>query len=159
MKDFEYGTFYNSKTKKLMPIVKGSHYFISTPLDAFIMAHNNGYDTRVHTHPFNVAVPSIDDIIVWIQVFPYIKRQVIVSKKEILTCDFSNLSINNLKHIENFYKKLSEPIMKDFEHLTFKKVVEWGGVDNIDEMLQIKLKEVFIDIMKEYPNIMFSITR
>lgn len=161
IKDTEAGAFYDSKTGKLTKITKGSKDSVSTSLDDYQNASKNGYDTRIHSHLWDVAAPSIsskeNDFNAWLQVFDYIKKQAIVANKEILTFDFSSLTKETLQEIANKYKELTKPIVEDFEHPTPEKVQKWGGYGNVDEEMQRQLREALEIVMKDYSGVMSSV--
>ena len=161
IKDTEAGAFYDSKTGKLTKITKGSKDSVSTSLDDYQNASKNGYDTRIHSHLWDVAAPSIsskeNDFNAWLQVFDYIKKQAIVANKEILTFDFSSLTKETLQEIANKYKELTKPIIEDFEHPTPEKVQKWGGYGNVDNEMQRQLREALETVMKDYSGVMSSV--
>ena len=157
----ELGGFYNSSTGEFSEIEIGDDHSTRSTLEAW-KRMSSEYDTRVHKHNFNIAAPSFstdeNDFKTWINGFDYIKKQMIVAKKEILSFDFSSLDVTDLKKIADEYAKAAKEIDDEFEiYISNEMVGEmFGSLDNMDEQMQARLRQALESIMKGYEGVMTS---
>ena len=157
----ESGLFFNSKTGDVSDTVEGGAHSVETLLGAWRQASTQ-YDTRMHKHNYDVAAPSFsgkdNDFATWIKGFDHIKRQMILANKEILSFDFSSLSKETLQNIANLYSQAARKIDAEFDgYIKNRQVGEmFGTIDNMNEQLQMRLREALTSIMEKYPGVMTS---
>lgn len=159
----EGGAFYNSKTGFASDVIDGGDHRVETPMDVF-KEMSKVYDTRVHKHSFDIAAPSFsgagNDFETWINVFDDIKKQVIVSGKEVLSFDFSSITKDTLKTIRDIYSQSAGKIKEEFEGYAKEGKVGdmFGSMDNMEEQMQRRFREILESIMmdEKYSGIMTS---
>jgi hypothetical protein len=157
----EAGGFYSSSTGEFSDIKIGDKHNTQTSIKEWEQASSK-YDTRVHKHNYDVAAPSFssknNDFQTWIKGFDYIKKQIIVAKKEILSFDFSSLDVGDLEKIAEEYTNAAKKISDEFDkYISDGKVPEmFGSLDNLDEQMQIRLRQSLENIMKNYTGVMTS---
>ena len=160
-KSNEVGLFFNSKTGDASDTVDGGVHSVETLLGAWRQASTQ-YDARMHKHNYDVAAPSFsgkdNDFATWIKGFDHIKKQMILANKEILSFDFSSLSKETLQNIANLYSQAARKIDAEFDgYIKNRQVGEmFGTIDNMNEQLQMRLREALTSIMKKYPGVMTS---
>lgn len=159
----EAGLFLNSGTGDVSDIVEGGKHSVETTGGAWNKASTQ-YDTRIHSHNYDVAAPSFsgkeNDFAVWLKGFDYIKKQMILANTELLSFDFSSISRETLRHIAALYSKAAREIDKEFDGYVKNGQVgkKFGTLDNWDEQFQARLREALNSIMEkpEYAGIMTS---
>lgn len=160
-KSNEVGLFLNSKTGSVSDIVEGGKHSVETTLGAWRQASTQ-YDARLHKHNFDIAAPSFNskenDFATWIKGFEYIKKQMILANTEILSFDFSSLSKKTLQNIADTYSRAAREIDKEFDgYIKNRKVGEvFGTIENMNEQMQVRLREVLEKIMADYQGVMTS---
>lgn len=157
----EHGGFYNSETGEFSAIQTGDEHELPRTMGDWQQASKK-YDTGIHSHTYDVAVPSItgaeNDFNAWIKVFDYIKKQTIKANKEVLSFDFSSLSKETLQSIAALYASAEKEIWKEFQGYIDNRLVgdKFGTLDNMTEAYQVKLKQALESIMQSYPGVMTS---
>jgi len=159
----EAGLFFDSKTGEISDIVEGGAHSVETTSGAWNKASTQ-YDGRLHSHNYDVAAPSFsgkdNDFAVWLKGFDYIKKQMILANKELLSFDFSSISRETLRHIAALYSKAAREIDKEFDGYVKNGQVgeKFGTLDNWDEQFQARLRDALNSIMEksEYAGIMTS---
>lgn len=157
----EAGLFFDSKTGNTSDIVEGGAHSVETTLGAWKQAATE-FDTRLHSHNYDVAAPSIsgaeNDFNVWIKGFEHIRKQMILANKELLAFDFSSLkSVDVLKEIAAKYRVAAAPILEKFNPRHNMKAIEaHGGIQGFMEAEQAELRQALETIMSEYPGVMKS---
>lgn len=145
--DNERGAFLNSKSGKYIGFIEGDQDSVSASMDDYKQAAKQGYDTRIHSHTFLTAAPSVtgkaNDIQNWINTFDYIKKHIIATQKELLSVDLSGLRKKQVEEIKEAYLAKAEPLMEAAPN---------------NETLQLQLRQAFESVLKEkgLSNIMTS---
>lgn len=145
--DNERGAFLNSKSGKYIGFIEGDQDSVSASMDDYKQAVKQGYDTRIHSHTFLTAAPSVtgkaNDIQNWINTFDYIKKHIIATQKELLSVDLSGLRKKQVEEIKEVYLAKAEPLMEAAPN---------------NETLQLQLRQAFESVLKEkgLSNIMTS---
>lgn len=145
--DNERGAFLNSKSGKYIGFIEGDQDSVSASMDDYKQAVKQGYDTRIHSHTFLTAAPSVtgkaNDIQNWINTFDYIKKHIIATQKELLSVDLSGLRKKQVEEIKEAYLAKAEPLMEAAPN---------------NETLQLQLRQAFESVLKEkgLSNIMTS---
>ena len=145
--DNEHGAFLNSKSGKYIGFIEGDQDSVSASMNDYKQAAKQGYDTRIHSHTFLTAAPSVtgkaNDIQNWINTFDYIKKHIIATQKELLSVDLSGLRKKQVEEIKEAYLAKAEPLME-------------AAPSN--ETLQLQLRQAFESVLKEkgLSNIMTS---
>lgn len=145
--DNEHGAFLNSKSGKYIGFIEGDQNSVSASMDDYKKAAKQGYDTRIHSHTFLTAAPSVtgkaNDIQNWINTFDYIKKHIIATQKELLSVDLSGLRKKQVEEIKEAYLAKAEPLMEAAPN---------------NETLQLQLRQAFESVLKEkgLSNIMTS---
>lgn len=113
----ERGAFLNSKDGLYIGFKEGDAHSTSADIEDYKKASKNGYDTRIHFHTAKTAAPSGDnrktkenpyggsDVGNWVKAFDYIKKQIIVTKNELLSFDLSNMTKEQLEAVRDAYEK------------------------------------------------------
>lgn len=158
----EAGLFLNSETGETSDILEGGKHQVETTVQAWKQAAAAQLDTRLHKHNYDVAAPSFsskeNDFATWLKGFEYIKKQMILANKEILSFDFSSLSRETLENIARLYGQAAREIDKEFDgYIKDRKVGEiFGTADNMNEQMQVRLREALDNIMVQFPGVMTS---
>ena len=157
VKGKEAGTFLNSKTGAFAPVVEGDKHETITDIKDWKAASEN-YDTRIHKHNFNTAVPSVADFEVWAKGFKYIQKEAILANKELLLFDFSSFSEKTIQEIGLLYSTASQRVHKEFDGYKKNGQIgeKFGTIDAYNEALQMALRAELDKIMQSFPGIMKS---
>ena len=145
--DNERGAFFNTTTGEYIEPTEGDKNSVGTPIDDYKRAAKQGYNARIHSHTYLTAAPSVtgdkNDVQNWIDVFDYIKRHIIATKKELLSVDLSGLRKKQVEEVKEAYLAKAESLMKTASN---------------NETLQLQLRQAFESVLKEkgLSNIMTS---
>lgn len=158
----EAGAFFNSETGEFSNVISGGAHSVETDRAAWEKAAEV-FSTRIHKHNYDIAAPSFsgkeNDFNVWVKGFDIFKKQMILANKEILSFDFSSLeSVDALKEIARKYKEAATVIDKEFDgYIEDRKVGDiFGTADNMNEQMQVRLREALENIMAQFPGVMTS---
>lgn len=158
----EVGLFFNSGTGETSDPVEGGKHSVITSLEEWKQAVADQFDTRLHKHNYDVAAPSFsdkeNDFATWLKGFEHIKKQMILANKEILSFDFSSINKETLRSIAALYTKAAKEIDAEFDgYINDRKVGEmFGTFDNMQEQMQVRLREALESIMAKHPGVMTS---
>jgi DNA repair exonuclease SbcCD ATPase subunit len=158
----EVGLFFNSETGEISNPIEGKKHSVVTSLEEWKQAVVSQFDTRLHKHNYDVAAPSFsdkeNDFDTWLKGFEHIKRQMILANKEILSFDFSSVSKETLRSIATWYTQAAKEIDAEFDgYINDRKVGEmFGTFDNMQEQMQVRLREALNNIMTQFPGVMTS---
>lgn len=141
IKGKEAGAFLNSRTGEFASLAEGEEHQTVTTMEDWRIASKD-YDTRIHKHNYNTAVPSVSDFETWAKGFKYIQKEAILANKELLVFDFSSFSEETIKEIGNLYAAARQ------------RVNDESDVDG--EAYQMALRAELDKIMQSFPGIMKS---
>ena len=140
----ENALFYDSKTGKSSDVIIGGNHNVSFDWSKY---KNLQYDTEMHSHPFDVAAPSVEDFDVWINNFNEFKKFAIRANKEILSLDFSSLDADGLKVIRDKYAEMVSNIEKEFIANKPDNILEPGAYEKWQNNFQAAMKNALAGII------------
>ena len=140
----ENALFYDSKTGKSSDVITGGNHNVSFDWSKY---KNLQYDTEMHSHPFDVAAPSVEDFDVWINNFNEFKKFAIRANKEILSLDFSSLDADGLKVIRDKYAEMVSNIEKEFMANKPDNILEPGAYEKWQNNFQAAMKNALAGII------------
>ena len=140
----ENALFYDSKTGKSSDVITGENNNVSFNWSKY---KNLQYDTEMHSHPFDVAAPSVEDFDVWINNFNDFKKFAIRANKEILSLDFSSLDSDGLKGIRDKYAEMVSNIEKEFMANKPDNILEPGAYEKWQNDFQAAMKNALTGII------------
>ncbi len=128
------------------------HNNFATDYDSFTGKYKEHYDTDYHTHPTDVAAPSMSDLARYRQSSDhgYQDRAVIQAMKEALFLDFSSLSSTAMKEMISEYGAKSERIKGEF---LAKYGEDRDPTSENNQKLAIELKNAFLEVVQKYPGV------
>ena len=112
-----------------------------------------------HTHPTRVAVPSsvmkdgklMGDLPAFLDRIGWQPVQIIRAMEEVLLLDFSKLAKEDFEKLIDEWTKQSAQIQKDHDDQTPMEMVnKYGNLNEAYEAYQVKLKEAFLNLIKDY---------
>lgn len=140
----ENALFYDSKTGKSSDVITGGNHNVSFDWSKY---KNLQYDIEMHSHPFDVAAPSVEDFDVWINNFNEFKKFAIRANKEILSLDFSSLDADGLKVIRDKYAEMVSNIEKEFMANKPDNILEPGAYEKWQNNFQAAMKNALAGII------------
>ena len=163
----ERGAFLNSKDGLYIGFKEGDAHSTSADIEDYKKASKNGYDTRIHFHTAKTAAPSGDnrktkenpyggsDVGNWVKAFDYIKKQIIVTKNELLSFDLSNMTKEQLEAVGDAYEKdvikykEDSSLSKDELQVKMRQSLERLFQPYVGAMTAYKLPNVVSDTLEQ----------
>lgn len=128
------------------------HNNFVTDYDSFTGKYKEHYDTDYHTHPTDVAAPSMKDLARYQQNSNsgYQQLAVIQAMKEALFLDFSSLNSTAMKEMVAEYESKSAQIQQEF---LAKYGEDKDPTSENNQNLAVALKNAFLEVVQKYPGV------
>ena len=128
------------------------HNNFVTDYDSFNGKYKEHYDTDYHTHPTDVAAPSMKDLARYQQSSNsgYQQLAVIQAMKEALFLDFSSLNSTAMKEMVAEYGSKSAQIQQEF---LAKYGEDKDPTSENNQKLAVALKNAFLEVAQKHPGV------